>query len=314
MLKNKYIFPTLAILTFALVVAKPGACGIKMELPGEVEVGGQSIFLSDLLPSKAPAGIRQQAQAVLIGASPQPGSIRVLDRSVVASLIGTEMAGQLDIPQQIVVRRATRHITREEVVAAIRTALGRNGFSDPGLQPDDLRVFPSTMISSGNARLEVRRMDFDDSLNEARFVMAERGSLPFLVTADLQNGLPVRASDSDVPPGNKPTLDEVRPKAASAGSTATPQRSRPEDSAMVHSARFVTSSDFPGDAQGNSAPLVQPGKIARLLVTSGEMQMLLDVNPLERGALNQIVRVKLPGTGKVLQARVTGERRLEAIF
>lgn len=49
-------------------------------------------------------------------------------------------------------------------------------------------------------------------------------------------------------------------------------------------------------------------------MTSGEMQMLLYVNPLERGALDQIVRVKLPGTGKVLQAKVTGERQLESIF
>lgn len=314
MLKNKYILPALAVLAFALSAAKPAACGIKVELPAEVEVIGQSIFLSDLLPSKAPAGVREQAQAVLIGVSPQPGSTRILERNAVANLMGTEMAGELDIPQQIVVRRASRHITREEVVAAIRTALGRNGFSDPGLQPDDLRVFPSSMVSSGDARLEVRRMDFDDSLKEARFVMAERGSLPFLVTAELQNGLPVRASDDDIPPGNKPTLDDVRPKATTPNSTATPQGSRPEDSARTHSVRFLTSSGFAGGIQQNSAPLVEPGKIARLLVTSGEMQMLLYVNPLERGALDQIVRVKLPGTGKVLQAKVTGERQLESIF
>jgi flagella basal body P-ring formation protein FlgA len=44
------------------------------------------------------------------------------------------------------------------------------------------------------------------------------------------------------------------------------------------------------------------------------MQMLLDVMPLDRGTLNQTVRVKLPGTGKILHAQVTGARRLEATF
>jgi flagella basal body P-ring formation protein FlgA len=69
------------------------------------------------------------------------------------------------------------------------------------------------------------------------------------------------------------------------------------------------------DAQGGSATLVEPGKSAALhLSSSGGMQMLLDVMPLDRGTLNQTVRVKLPGTGKILHAQVTGARRLEATF
>jgi len=312
--KDKYTSPALAVLTLVLSAATPAACGVAVTLPGEVEVRGQSIFLSDLLPPKVPAGVRVQAQGVLIGAAPQPGSTRILERNTVANLLGSEMARELDIPQQIVVRRAGRRITREEVVAAIQTALSRNGFSDPNLQPDDLRVFPSLMVSSADTHLEVRRMDFDDELKEARFVLAQRGSLPFLVTAELQRGLPVRVGEEDVPPGNKPTLDDVRFKSPVAGRSTTPQQSRPEDSALGRSSQHGSPVDFVSDAQPSSVALVQPGRVATLLVSSGEMQMLLDVNPLERGALHQVVRVKLPETGKILQAKVTGERRLEAIF
>lgn len=312
-MKDNHIFSALAVLALVLCGAKPGACGIKVELPGEAEVTGQSIFLSDLLPQNVPAGMRDQARGVLIAVSPQPGSTRILERRTVANLLGAEMAGKLDIPQQIVVRRTSRLITREEVVAAIRTALDRNGFSDSGLQADDLRVFPSSMVSYGSAHLQVRQMDFDDTLKEMRFVMAERGSLPFLVTAVLQNGLPVRRGDQGIPAGNKPTLDDVRPTPAASNASAAPQRSRPEDSALVHSERFVPT-DFVGESRRNTVQLVGPGKVATLLVTSEEMQMMLEVTPLERGSLDQVIRVKLPLTGKVLQAKVTGSGHLEAIF
>lgn len=140
-MKDNHIFSALAVMAFVLCAAKPAACGIKVELPGEVEVSGQSIFLSDLLPENVPAGMRDQARGVLIAVAPQPGSTRVLERHTVANLLGAEMAGELEIPQQIVVRRTARLITREEVVAAIRAALDRNGFSDSGLQAEDLRVF-----------------------------------------------------------------------------------------------------------------------------------------------------------------------------
>ncbi len=314
MVRDNYASPALAVLALVLSTAIPATCGIRVALPGEVLVRGQSIYLSDLLPSQVPAVVRDQAQGVLIGVAPQPGSTRILERDTVVKLLGAEMARELDIPQEIIVRRAARFVTREEVVAAIRRSLGHNGFSDPDLRPDDLRVFPSRMVSTADAQLEVRQMDFDDGLKEARFVMAERGSLPFLVTAELRNGVPVPASEQEIPPGNKPTLDDVHTKPPAANPAAAPQQSRPEDSALGRFSRHAGPIEFVSDAQRNSVVLVQPGKSATLLVTSGEMQMLLDVNPLERGALHQIVRVKLPETGKILQAKVTGEQRLEAIF
>jgi hypothetical protein len=263
----------------------------KFTLLGEVEVQADSIFLSDLLPAQAPPELRRPAQSILIGTSPQPGSTRVLEGDKVAGMLGADISREIGIPSEIVVHRTGRRLTREEVVGVIRTALGRNGFPGADLQPDDLRIFPSVMVSSADAPLEVRRVDFDDVLNEGRFLMAQRGSLPFLVTAHLRDGVPASVDSPESP--NARLLDLLG----------------------RHALRQAVQGTSLKDAQGGSATLVEPGKSAALhLSSSGGMQMLLDVMPLDRGTLNQTVRVKLPGTGKILHAQVTGARRLEATF
>jgi flagella basal body P-ring formation protein FlgA len=42
--------------------------------------------------------------------------------------------------------------------------------------------------------------------------------------------------------------------------------------------------------------------------------MYLGVLPLDRGALNETVRVRVPSTGRILRGRVIGPGRLEAQF
>ena len=277
----------------------------RFTLLGEVEVEADSIFLSDLLPAQVPPELRRPAQSILIGTSPQPGSTRVLEGAKVADMLGADISREIGVPNEIVVHRVGRRLTREEVVAVIRTALGRNGFPGADLQPDDLRIFPSVMVSSADAPLEVRRVDFDDVLNEARFLMAQRGSLPFLVTAHLRDRVPAETGSLKSGSG------------ASTASVDSPEspNARLEDLLGRHALRQAAQGTSLRDAQVGSATLVEPGKSATLhLSSSGAMQMLLDVMPLERGTLNQTVRVKLPGTGKILRAQVTGARRLEAIF
>ena len=50
----------------------------KMTLPERVEVSGQSILLSALLPPEAPEALRSEANQISFGPSPLPGSVRVL--------------------------------------------------------------------------------------------------------------------------------------------------------------------------------------------------------------------------------------------
>lgn len=287
----------------------------RVSLLGEVEVPGNSIFLSDLLPPEVPAAMRNSAQGILIGVAPQPGSTRILDGAKVAGLIaGADGAREIEIPRQIVVRRSGRKITRDEVVIAIRAALKHSGLPDTDLQPDDLRVFPSVMVSSNDAKLEVRRVDFDDTLNQAKFLMAERGTLPFLVTAQFRDSSVIQAATQETAPTRSPMADADRRTAVAASDASAPQP--PIASAAIDDSRMVrlVSGALVNATQVQGPTLVQAGKAATLFLNSGTMQMLLDVTALDRGSLHQTVRVRLPGTGKVLRAQVMGERRLEASF
>ena len=296
-------------------ISAPVARASRVSLLPDVEVRGNSIFLSDLLPPDVPAAMRNSAQGILIGLAPQPGSTRILDGGKVADLIGlANRAGEIDIPRQIVVRRAGRTITREEVVAAIRAALNHSSLPDANLQPDDLRVFPSVMVSSNDAQLEVRRVDFDDTLNQAKFLMAERGALPFLVTAQLRDKSVILAATQEAAPAQSAVASASSRAAVSAGEP--PVRQFPLASATTDDSRMLrlASGALINATQAQGPTLVQAGRAATLYLNSGTMQMLLDVTAIDRGSLHQVVRVRLPGTGKVLRAQVMGERRLEASF
>jgi flagella basal body P-ring formation protein FlgA len=315
--KSILIAASAAALAFVAAFAAPVARASRVSLLPQVEVRGNSIFLSDLLPPDVPAPVRASAQGILIGLAPQPGSTRILDGSKIADLIGGASAvGEIDIPRQIVVRRFCRVITREEVVAAIRNALKHSGLPEPDLQPDDLRVFPSVTVSSNDARPQVHRIDFDETLNQARFLLSERGALPFLVTAQFRDSSLIQAATRESVPSQTLTADVVHSKTAdlreapASLSQALAAATDADQSRMVRliSGALVNATLVQGPT------LVQAGKAATLFLNSGTMQMLLDVTTIDRGSLHQTVRVRLPGTGKVLRAEVVGERRLEATF
>lgn len=313
-MRNPGIIALSAGLAVVAGIFAPVARASRVSLLGEVEVRDNSIFLSDLLPAQVPNGMRDSAKGILIGVAPQPGSTRILDGAKVADLIGgADGTREIDIPRQIVVRRSGRKITREEVVAAIRAALKHSGLPDADLQPDDLRVFPSVTVSSNSGRLEVRRVDFDDTLNQAKFLMAESGALPFLVTAQFRDASVIQAATREPAPTHSAMADYGHPTVAASEASASQHliaSATTDERPMLRlaSGALVNANEFAGPA------LVEAGKPATLFLNSGTMQMLLDVTALERGSLNQTVRVRLPGTGKVLRAQVIGERRLEARF
>ena len=306
-----------ALTALALVAATsaPIAKASRVSLLPEVEVRGNSIFLADLLPPDVPVAMRNSAQGILIGLAPQPGSTRILDGGKVADLIASAKgAGEIDIPRQIVVRRSGRTVTREEVVTAIRAALKHSGLPDADLQPDDLRIFPSVMVSSNDARLDVRRVDFDDTLNQAKFLMSERGSLPFLVTAQFRDSSFIRAATQEAAPAHSSAADAGHGAAVVASEASASQHpvalAATDDDRMLR----LASGALVNATQVQGPTLVQAGKPATLLLNSGTMQMLLDVTAIDRGSLHQVIRVRLHGTGKVLRAQVMAERRLEASF
>src|SRR4029077_7877617 len=97
----------------------------RIELLREVRVTGASVLLSDLLPVGAKGTLRARAQEIFLGAAPQPGNTRILERSGVLGNIGAsqDVAAEIAVPERIVVSRDSRPITVQEVFAAIQNAL-----------------------------------------------------------------------------------------------------------------------------------------------------------------------------------------------
>ena len=259
-------------------------------LLAEAQVATESIYLSDLLPAPTPADIREAAAKISMGSAPPPGGTITLSAAKVASYIPLGAREEVAIPPQIVIHRAARMLTRGEVVAAVNRALQSNripGF--PSVEEGDIHFSAPVHVSAPDARLEVRRLDIDPALKQARFLLAvvDHRSLPFLVTADLRSA-PSEAQNSDATQSGAADL-----------------------LAALRAAPLTSSS---GHATTPDITLVDPRRHANLHVTSDNMQMVLAVVPLEKGAFGQTVRVRVLASGRVLRGRVTGEGRLEARF
>lgn len=278
----------LSLLTFA---AGAGAAPPAWGLLAEARVAGESIYLSDLLPAEATPGMREAAGKIRLGAAPPPGGTLTLAGERIAGLLPEAARQQMVIPPHVLVHRSSRPVTREEVVAAIQAALRRNGL--PGraaLDPEDVHFSPAITVAATDAKLEVRRIDYDAALQQDRFLLASAADprvLPFLVLAE------------------RPSATRDEPSAG-----GSERRDARDLETALRAARPANNSAI---SVGGMA-LVEPKKIAKLHVVSGSMQMFLQVLPLEKGALDETVRVKVAGSGQILRGRVIAPGQLEAQF
>jgi hypothetical protein len=158
----------------------------------------------------------------------------------------------------VTVRRGDRLISREEIFHAVQSALASNPV--PGitsLQPQDIAVEAAVRVPPGDPGLEVTQIAYDPLIGRARIRLWPRsapGVLPFYVTV----------------------------KAAAAESMSAPKRSH----------HVVSTASDESLASVVSGPvLVVTGCLARLHLHSSNMDMLLDVRPLQKGHLGEVIRV-----------------------
>jgi hypothetical protein len=236
--------------------------------------------------------MREAAGTIRLGAAPPPGGTLTLSAERIAGLLPEAARQQMVIPPHVLVHRAGRPITREEVVAAIQAALRRNGL--PGgatLAPEGVHFSPAVTVAAADAKLEVRRIDFDAALQQDRFLLASAAdprALPFVVLAERSPAAP-----------QDPSAGERDGRGEGLDLESALRAARPANSSA---------------ASVGGMPLVEPKKIAQMHVVSGSMQMFLQVLPLEKGALHETVRVKVAGSGQILHGRVIAPGQLEAQF
>lgn len=255
--------------------------GSRITLLANTEVQGDTILLADLVPRSAPRALRAEAEVISLGTAPQIGSARRFTQAALAEALSASglSAEDIAIPEAVTVRREGRLISRGEVLAAIEAALERS--PQPGIAEEklkDVTVEAAVRVPPGDAGLVVTKMAFDATMGFMRFELRARrapGVLPFFAT------LKVGRSFSG-----------------------------------THETRHLLSIAAHGGKSGAEAEfatvLVTAGHMARLQIRSADMDMLLEVRPLERGKLGEVIRVQLPGTGRMLQARVAGKDYLDA--
>jgi hypothetical protein len=264
-------------------------------LLSEARVAGDAIYLSDLLPTQASPELRMAAAKIRLGSAPRPGGSLTLDANAIdAVAIPITTRREFSVPPQIVVHRFARVVTQDEVVAALNAALKANSFpGNPVIDGNEVHYSAQVKVAADDALLHVRRVDFDASIQEARFLVvtgADPRALPFLVTARLKSV----ADNSHVGNATASIMSAGMAAGAVSGLAGDP----------LHSSAQPDPADV----------LIAKGKPVRLRIASGSMQMIVDVVALEPGVLHQTIQVRVPGSGRVLRGQVVAPGHLEAQF
>jgi len=277
------IFRLVIFATLLAVVASPAieAGTLRIALLASTEVQSDTILLAHLLPANASRAIRDAAEKVALGTAPQNGISRQFTRESLNTTIASSGLSPADfaIPAIVTVRRGSRLISLEEIYAAIQSALARNPL--PGLtslQLQDLALDADVRVPPGNAGLVVTQATLDQFLGRARFTLlptSAPGVHAFFVTAKLAASVP------DWPHALSRQLMTVASHSVAAIDT---------------SGQFLVAADRP----------------ARLHIHSSNMDMFLEVRPLQKGRLGDVMRVRLLGTGRTIQARVGPDGLLDA--
>ncbi|HEY2545817.1 MAG TPA: flagella basal body P-ring formation protein FlgA [Candidatus Acidoferrum sp.] len=279
----RQIFFSLLLLVLASPRTQAGT--LRIALLASTEVQSDTILLAHLLPVTAARAIRDAAGSVTLGPAPQAGATRQFTRETLTAAIASSGLSPADfvIPAAVTVRRGSRLLSREEIYAAIQSSLAKNPM--PGLaslQIRDIALESDVRVPPGDAGLLVTQAIFDQFIGRARFRLWAKsapGVLPFFVTVKLPATLPDSSSARKI-----------------LTVAAHPSNSIGSSTALDTSSEVLVAADRP----------------ARLHLHSSNMDMLLQVRPLQRGHLGEVIRVRLQVTGRTLQARVTAPGLLDA--
>jgi hypothetical protein len=259
-----------------------------VRLRDAVEVKRERVRLSDLLPPDAPLALQKTGAAIELCPSPQPGSVRVLDKEQITSKLAAqpETLRWLAIPLRVTVRYIGWPIEEAPVRVAISRFLrdqDKSGQAWNAEVPEAARLEWARPLASSeeNARLQVTSLDWDNRQRsvEVRLRCAARASCgSFLVHVVLPSPLDDRWRDW-LRSGTAPSL-----------STATQ----------------------PVATTASGALLAHKGKPATLILDDGTMRISLHVVCLQPGVLNQQIRVFDEKSRRVFNAEVVGAGLLRA--
>jgi hypothetical protein len=279
---TQYVGRTILLLFCGVLGPTIASAGVlRVVLLADVQVQGDAILLANLLPPNAPRAISDAAGKITLGSAPQNGTPRQLSNDAIVAAIqdaGLRPASFV-VPPTVTVHRSGRPLSQLDIWPAIQSFLEKHPVNAlRNLQPSDLTFAASVAISGNNNRLAVTRLTFDAALDRYNFCLRIQnvpGAQRFEVTARI--------------PSSRSGI----------GRRGFQQTGTSGDAAVLSASAMV---------------LVDPRQSAHLRLHSPDSEMLLAVQPLQRGHLGETIRVRLRPSGKTLQARVVGRNALDAIF
>jgi hypothetical protein len=260
----------------------------RVQIPNVVQVEGEALRLSDLLPPNAPPELSEICRGVILGDAPLPASLRVISRVQIAAPLRQfpSTLEQLEIPDRVIVARKRRRLSPAEILTAIQTSMAKEG--SHGLQMpklNGLNLQAPVFVTKPDPGLKVKRVEPDRVERKTHFLLwtsKEPQVLPFYVTVE---GLWETAGGRTDSPG-------------SVGGSLSRAYARTGESTPRETSSPVV--------------LVSRGKPAKLVVETPTLRMTALVTPLESGVNGQIIRVRSLDTQRVLKAEVVGRGLLQA--
>lgn len=282
-----------------------------LTLLSSVKVAGTSVTLADLLPEHAPAEVRERAQGIVVGASPQPGIDRILPRRELQAILARSPLAPagLVIPPSIVIERNVPLVSRQKLFALIQAALrNRAGFDAESLSPGQI-VLPLPVYARPDEPLAIDAIEQDPYSPELRFRVrfVQQPQRPaFYILAPVRVNAPVLVAARSLRAGDILRVGDLR--AVDAQGQQAAQRL----------AGFKLQLNVPAGATVSRsmltpAPLVLAGHLVTMAYQGNGYTLTSTVTALQSAAMGELVTVRNPKNKATAQARVVGPGQVSPV-
>ena len=269
-----------------------------------VKVAGASVTLADLLPEQAPAAMRERAQGIVLGAAPQPGFPRILQRRELQAILAQRplTPAGLAIPPAIVIERDVPLVSRQTLFSLIQSALkNRPGFDAHSLAPDQI-VLPMPVYARPDEPMIIDSIEQDPGSPDLRFRVrfAHEPQRPaFYILAPVRVDTPVLVAARSLRAG-----DILRPGDLRAADAQGEQAAR--GLAGFKMMLTVPAGATVSRSMLEPAPLVRAGHPVTLVYRGNGYTLTSTVTALQSAAMGELVAVRNPKNNQTAQARVVG--------
>jgi hypothetical protein len=246
---------------------------LRVRLPAEVTVQSETLRLSDLLPDDAGTRLRAATERLSLGRAPQAGSLRVFTVTELRQAIAEiPRETEIDIPEQVVVRRLGWQLQTDTV----RRTLARSNLTHALDFSQATITLPASFTTAvPDPKLEVSAVN--SSPDHLRLMAHMR----------------------------------CRERAACGSFLAEIVFSVPAGGVTSRELKLASEKVTEPDRSAVAAPvLVQPGRMALLVIDGDGFRITQPVMPLKRAGLGELVRVSDPRTHHSWLAQVSGNAML----